>query len=278
MQGDNAAAKERESGSTPTNRNFPESSEDLAAAQAAGKGTAVDASKKGGKRTREILPENILLLQLLERFKPERIISIHGTWRAGAGGVFFDPRSLTDAEVAKAQNWANAGSPFESLALSDDPKMRALADRRFRLALFAAGQNAVAKDEDLSRRAALAIDSGTSAIADRDQRSFGNREDDPAKVPSAEVDARKAHPSVAGNVGKSGNVDRFSWSGGVPNGVSLGEYAAPRGMSVFTVEPPINANTDDYASGKTADKVTEADRKTELQSYADAVRTVLLGQ
>src|SRR5262249_40437110 len=74
---DNAARRRRE-GATPTNRNFPPASEDLAAATAAGKGTAVDASTRSGARTRAILPENIMLLQLIERFAPERIISIHG--------------------------------------------------------------------------------------------------------------------------------------------------------------------------------------------------------
>jgi septation ring formation regulator EzrA len=55
-------------------------------------------------------------------------------------------------------------------------------------------------------------------------------------------------------------------------------------MSVFTVEPPINRNVDDYEpknkSGDTiaaADKISAAERRIELQSYADAVRTVLLG-
>jgi hypothetical protein len=57
--------------------------------------------------------------------------------------------------------------------------------------------------------------------------------------------------------------------------ISLGGYAPARGMSVFTVEPPINRNTGDYPTK--LDKVSAADRKIEFQSYADAVRMVLLG-
>jgi hypothetical protein len=51
-------------------------------------------------------------------------------------------------------------------------------------------------------------------------------------------------------------------------------------MSIFTVEPPVNRNIDDYAAGgnTAGDKVTQADRQTELQAYADAVRAVLLAQ
>jgi hypothetical protein len=50
-------------------------------------------------------------------------------------------------------------------------------------------------------------------------------------------------------------------------------------MSVFTVEPPVNRNIADYGTGgnRAGDKVTQAGRTVELQAYADAVRTVLLG-
>ena len=49
-------------------------------------------------------------------------------------------------------------------------------------------------------------------------------------------------------------------------------------MSVFTVEPAFDRNSSDYAAGHNAgDKITAAERKMELQSYADAIRTILLG-
>ncbi len=63
-----------------------------------------------------------------------------------------------------------------------------------------------------------------------------------------------------------------------PGGVSLGGYGPARGITVFTVEPAINRNTSDYAAGnRLGDRLSEAERRLELQSYADAIRTVLLG-
>ena len=49
-------------------------------------------------------------------------------------------------------------------------------------------------------------------------------------------------------------------------------------MSIFTVEPPVNRNIADYGRGgsRAGDRLSQADRRTELQAYADAVRTVLL--
>ncbi len=66
----------------------------------------------------------------------------------------------------------------------------------------------------------------------------------------------------------------------MPGGTSLGGYASERGMSIFTVEPPVNRNIGDYAAGDNTagDELTQTDRQTELQAYADAVRTVLLAQ
>ena len=102
---DNAARQSRE-GATPTNRNFPPPSEDLADATAAGGGTAVDASKDGGKRGRAILPENLMLIELMERFGPERIISLHGTQVPGQAGVFYDSRSPSADEERQARKLA----------------------------------------------------------------------------------------------------------------------------------------------------------------------------
>lgn len=280
----------------PTNRNFPEPHEDLAAATAAGKGTPVDASKSGGKRRREIQPENVLLLQLIERFQPERIISIHGTHHEGAAGVFFDPRSITKAEDAIARQHAQGLAymmvdPERHHTPEGRQELLEIEERLYRTKLNELRDSAKTTDEDLSRRAATAIDNDTAAIPNRGSRIFDRESDpkDPAdpkkkKIPSADQKARAAHPSVAGNASPvagdpKGKLDHFSWSGSGGNGTSLGEYAPKRGMSVFTVEPPVNATSADYAKkGFSLDKVDAADRKTELKSYADAVRTVLLGK
>jgi len=124
-------------------------------------------------------------------------------------------------------------------------------------------------DRDLSLKAATNIDTDAKAVKGREGRGMAG---DKAK-----------HPSIAGNIGSTGKIDNPIWSGGTPGGVSLGGYAPARGMSVFTVEPPVDAPISDYpnakdrASPKKIDTLTKADRITELQSYADAVRTVLLG-
>jgi hypothetical protein len=279
---DNAATGtmgSRESGATPTNRNFPPPSEDLADATAAGGGTAVDASKSGGKRTRAILPENLLLLELMERFHPERILSIHGTSGPGSAGVFYDRRSLRPDEVQAARDWAK-GNAYMQIPpdQQDEPggqeRLEALEERLFQGRLAQMTGQADATDRDLSLKAATQIDTATSSIPGRGGRDM-SREKESAATTAANQKARRAHPSISGNIGPKGAIDNATWSGGVPGGVSLGSYAPPRGMSVFTVEPPLNLNSADYPTAQ--DKVTQANRKIELQSYADAVRTVLLG-
>jgi uncharacterized protein DUF4157/succinylglutamate desuccinylase/aspartoacylase family protein len=277
---DNAAAGSFGSreGSTPTNRNFPKATQDLAAARKGG-GKAVDAEG------RAMLPENVLLLELMERFQPERIISIHGTKRPGAAGVFYDPRKLTSEELEAARDWATEkalklrpASHVQYTSEGREEEREQLKQAYFEERVAQLTQQASDADRDLSLKAATQIDTATAGIAGRENRKSFIREDeeaDPSKVPAADLAGRKAHPSVAGNIGPTGAMDHASWSGGTPKGVSLGEYAPPRGMSVFTVEPPINRNTGDYPTAK--DTITAAQRKLELQSYTDAVRTVLLG-
>lgn len=241
---DNAASGPlgiREQKDKPTNRNFPDPGKDLAAS--------------GGKDAtgRDILPENQLLMQLMERFKPERIISLHGTQHPEKAGVFYDPRELT-ADEARGPAASARPRPSDSEG-SSEARYRALYKHK-----LAAAE---AADKDLSLRAAQLIDAATTGVKGREARNLG---------------AGKQHPSVAGNVGPSGKVDTGHWGGVVPVGTSLGDYASARGTSIFTVEPPVNRNIADYGKGgnNAREKVNQADRTTELQAYADAVRTVLL--
>jgi hypothetical protein len=268
---DDAAAGTREAGGMeenrskgiiPTNRNFPPASQNLAQAKAAGGGTAKDALGS------EILPENLMLIELMERFRPERIISIHGTWDPNAAGVFYDKRSLRQDEVDAAERFPPRHARQQDDEGAGDAEMatrRALAKQRKADMLAQADRT----DRDLSLKAATQIDTDATAVKGREGRGMGG---DKAK-----------HPSIAGNIGSTGKIDNPIWGGGTPGGVSLGGYAPARGMSVFTVEPPVDAPISDYpnakdrASPKKIDTLTKADRITELQSYADAVRTVLLG-
>ncbi|MDP5279471.1 DUF4157 domain-containing protein [Sphingomonas sp. DG1-23] len=240
-----------------TNRNFPVPSKDLAASRDAG-GKPKDALGN------DISPENQMLMELMERFRPERIITVHGTWDPGAAGVFYDPRALREDESNAAWRTGPRRSPsWESEGYGDarNAAERELHKQREAEMLAAASKT----DLDLSLKTAAEIDKATSGIKGRESRGFGEG-DKAAK--------RAKHPSVAGNVGKSGNLDVGFWGGGTKPGVSLGRYAPPRGISVFTVEPPLNYRSDDP---KRLDKLTAAARKLELKAYADAIRTILLG-
>jgi hypothetical protein len=261
---DNAASGTfgRRHGTTETNRNFPDPSKDLAAAKAAG-GDAVDAL--GAK----ILHENLLLMELMERFRPERIISIHGTWKPVQAGVFFDPRELRSDEVAEAERIADEAysrrpARVEHTSEGEEAARREMRDKVLARELAQRRQQAIDTDAALSLAAAKQIDTATASITGREGRKLTG---DKAK-----------HPSVAGNVGSSGALDNPTYPGAVSTGVSLGRYAPPRGMSVFTIEPPVNRNTGDYPSADKDPGVSAAHRKTELKSYADAIRTVLLGE
>jgi hypothetical protein len=150
-------------------------------------------------------------------------------------------------------------------------RLREAEERNFRSALFFMQH----RDRALALAAAAQIDAATTSITGRERRSM--RREGETTLDTAERDRRRAHPSVAGNVGPSGNLDVGSFSGSVPGGVSLGDYASQRGISIFTVEPPLNLTTGDYPTSVDA-QVDQAERRVELQAYADAVRTVLLGR
>jgi hypothetical protein len=109
-------------GPTETNRNFPVKGTSLDTARAAGgaKGP-IDAL---GKR---ILPENILLLQVIERFRPSRIASVHATWDLKKPGVFTDPHKVSKGALA-----ANAGGG-SAKALEDAARAASDSDRDFAL-------------------------------------------------------------------------------------------------------------------------------------------------
>jgi hypothetical protein len=263
-------------GKTPTNRNFPSPSDDLAATPKGG-GKALDA--KG----RAILPENLMLIELMERFHPERIISIHGTQAPGQAGVFYDRRSPSEAEDRTARELAKG--------IDGGQELPDAAQQRLHWARLAAiSARAEQTDRDLSLKAAKEIDVATASITGREARGMG-RENESATKTKKETPERRKHPSIGGNVGPTGDIENATWLGGMGSGVSLGGYAPARGMSVFTVEPPVDAPSDVYPAdirdpkAKKAqdevsgdvEKLTRADRITELQSYADAVRTVLLG-
>jgi hypothetical protein len=96
---DNAATRTRER-STPTNRNFPDPGQSLTAATPTGSTTPRDS------QGRDILPQNIALMRLIERFRPSRIASVHGSSRRSAAGIFSDRNTVSANARAQA---ASAG-------------------------------------------------------------------------------------------------------------------------------------------------------------------------
>lgn len=98
---DNYELKKRE-GSTETNRDFP------------ARGKSLDTARKEGAKKgkgpidalgKEILAENVMLMQVIERFRPSRVASVHGTFDLKKAGVFTDPRG-TAAETAQDRDLA----------------------------------------------------------------------------------------------------------------------------------------------------------------------------
>jgi hypothetical protein len=232
---DDAAYRDREGPGAPPNRNFPQPSRDLAAA-------GPDPKDALGKAIR---PENVMLMQLMERFSPERIISIHGTWDPSIAGVFYDTRALTAAEDARARAWGINPDSDES-----DAPPGLVRARRAGLQ-----QSADERDKRLSLDAANLVETTTRQGPTTGPARRGLR-----------------HPSAAGNfTGGSTEADFARWVGGMAEGVSLGGYASQRGISIFTVEPPDNKTIGEYTgAARTA-------REVEIKAYADAVRTILLG-
>ena len=100
---DNAASRARE-GSTPTNRNFPDPGRSLATATPSGSTTPMDTAG------RAILPENFALMRLIERFRPSRVASVHGSFDRGAAGVFSDAHTVSGSARARAVA-AHPGDP-----------------------------------------------------------------------------------------------------------------------------------------------------------------------
>ncbi|MEO0606065.1 MAG: hypothetical protein AAF211_31845, partial [Myxococcota bacterium] len=78
---DHAAMRLRERPERPTNRNFPP----------AGTTWARDAADPRDAEGRPALPENRWLVDLIDSLKPDRIVSVHGTVRKTAAGIFADP-------------------------------------------------------------------------------------------------------------------------------------------------------------------------------------------
>lgn len=284
---DQGAAGARE-GSVETNRNFPAAGARLVQAKTNKGGEPLDADGE------KILAENVMLMELVERFQPERIISIHGTQHEQRAGVFSDPVDITDAEWRTIYEVAREEviGPFPTM-----PRRHGAWGRDddtageiwwFAQQLAAAyRQYKTQRDQKAALAAARAIAAKTSAdkeLAMRpatmkarwDALKAAGKDVPSTKTQKEALAAVAANPSVAGDRLDLTGKENPTWPGEVKGGVSVGGWAPSLGISVFTVEPPVNLTSASYPS-KTDKDVSEATRKMELQAYADAVRTILLG-
>ncbi len=112
----------RREGSTPTNRNFPAPGESLSRARERGQARR---RPRGpiDERGHGILPENIMLMNLIERFRPERIASVHSTRTAASAGVFSDPETgpASDLALEMAQQIAGVNPDWVRGNSGDNP-------------------------------------------------------------------------------------------------------------------------------------------------------------
>jgi predicted deacylase len=114
---DHAAQRRREDPTTPTNRNFP------------APGTSFARSGELDALGRPILTENRMFLEMIERFEPTRIASVHATVRPGAAGVFSDVHTAGPAAPAlELDVAARRSAEDEALALA---MARAMAEAGF---------------------------------------------------------------------------------------------------------------------------------------------------
>jgi hypothetical protein len=269
--------------STFTNRNFPDLNTEVAeykggaAVDAAGNPIMAAKDEKG--RIKPILPENVMLMELIDRFRPSRIISIHGTHAPSSAGVFADPHFLSPAKEKAIEFLSllvgSFAGPWGSVVAA---KVKARLTEVVKKVDEARTQN----DIDLALAAAYAIAAKTSGAAELKKRFSDKKQQD--------------FPSVAGNklyegAGKETATWRedFDPATKLPKpwkdrakdkGVSLGLYGPAKGISVFTVEPPVNRALDFYDGKNPEPKggvVSKAQRQIELESYAEAVATILLG-
>jgi hypothetical protein len=238
-----------------------------------------------------ILMENVMLMELIDRFHPSRIISIHGTGHTGAAGIFADPQFISPEKDQKLEAEAiailaavqAAGMPFP---FTKDVLKQVLQQQQEK-----SDATQTQNDVDLALAAAYAINAKTKGVTSLKSRQLPNADD--AK-----------NPSVAGNqLYKGAGNEQAGWTEDLDpkthkvktwqereksKGVSLGLYGPAKGISVFTVEPPVDRALDFY-NGKNAEQsddapkgskpnvVPQVDRLAELTAYAEAVAAILLG-
>lgn len=287
---------------TQTNRNFPRldatvgsysggkaldpSGKELKAAPAP---TAQASGGDGPVKVSPILAENVMLMELIDRFRPSRIISIHGTKDTSASGVFADPHFTSPAKTKAMEAVAAFSASLAALGRMSAAGQRTLMKQMIKKLTQASEQADTARtqnDVDLALATAYAIQSRATG-ASLKGRAFpvASPKKKPAKEPTTDEEKKAAEkakqaeaakaaalvakkrtsPSVTGNrLYEGAGNENATWRedmgpGGKPKpwkdradkkGVSLGLYGPAKDISVFTVEPPVNRALDQYDGTK----------------------------
>lgn len=224
------------------NRTMPAKGASLETARQSG--TALDAEG------RPMPPETVILLELVARFKPSRVMSVHGNWNRSAGGFFGDPESkradAPQTEKDKARELslalalrASGASAADAKALAKDPKQ-------------------IAKHKGLDKKAA-------------EHRVAGNKL---TGTPTGEYGG-----SSGGAIGTS-----FGTWGSTPvqeyetkDGKQVPRKSNRPAMTVITVEVPENHPSEDMPDKTKAQKEAKDKRAEELEAGATAIKDVFLG-
>jgi hypothetical protein len=200
---DNSAKRLRE-GSTETNRNFPKPGTSLTGATAASKsGKPEDATGK------PILRENVALLQLIDRFRPSRIASIHGSTDRASAGIFSDQHTVSRSAKDKAVA-AHIGDPIGAgVALAG---------------LEATATNKTQADHDLAIGMAKEMDKQGAGKAVQGNKLSGT-------------------PTSGWSGGVPGGTSLGGWG---PQDITEGRSTDRPSMTVITVEVATNSRSTDF--------------------------------
>jgi hypothetical protein len=269
---------------TQTNRNFPDLNDEVAeykgghALDAAG--NPLKAAKDDTGASLDILAENVMLMELIDRFHPSRIISIHGTHDSSAAGVFADPHFRSPAKEKAIATLTSILAFIARFFGMNGPDAQTLKD-----AFAKVDESRTKNDVDLALATAYAIADKAKGAGSLKGRFTDKKQQSSPSVAGSKLylGAGKENATWREDMDPKTGKPKPWQTRAKDKGISLGLYAPAKGISVFTVEPPVNRALDSY-DGKTAEPQTsggavvpKADRETEIKAYADAVATVLLG-
>ncbi len=219
----------RHVGRLDPNRNFPAAGQSLASASRGG--NPVDAEG------RAILPENVMLMGLINRFRPSRIASVHAKRMP-------DPDRVTRWQERRRAGHPVGSPPAMPGIFADPHTVGAGASEADRTA----AATATAEDADLALRMARQAQAGG------------------ARVPGnwlGDLDT-----SLYGAASHQPGVSLGTWG---PRAIAEGGSQDRSAMTVVTVEVQHYSPSWAFASGD------QASRRVELEAHRDALREIFLG-